>query len=158
MRDAMPEHLPPTSARRTELLAHPISQQRFAAIAGALELWSAFPLPGGTFLARGAGGLRDAHRECTAVLHLHQIGCILVPTLVAALLVRRSPWAVERSADVAEEQQTGWQRACAALQRRLAWAGEELQATIAGAHPLQQALIWWLALGSLWTLAQVIDS
>lgn len=70
--------------------------------------------------------------------------------------MRRSPWAVERSS-TPPEHQTRWQRVWAGVHQRLAQAGEQLQAAIVGAHPLQQGLIWWLALGSLWTLAQVLD-
>ena len=76
----------PLPSVRTELLAHPVSRRRFAAIAQALELWAAFPLPGGSFLApaRAVPGSDDSHRDCTAVLHLYQIACIVVPTLVRA--------------------------------------------------------------------------
>ena len=73
------------------------------------------------------------------------------------LLERRSPWARRRGRGPPEAP-TGWRRLGAAVQRRAARAGEELRATIAEAHPMQQALMMWLALGSLWTLAQVLDA
>lgn len=76
----------PRAACRTELLEHPVSQRRFAAVAYVMDLLSSFPLPGGSYLlARGAGASdsRDPLRDCVAVLRLHKLGAVLLPALVS---------------------------------------------------------------------------
>lgn len=148
-------------ARRCELLAHPLSQQRFAAIANALELLTVFPmaaLPGGSFQARhtGAGGSPDPHRDCVAVLRLHEVMCILGPTLVAALLQQRSPWALEPAAATVRRH-GGLDRAQllgAAVQRRLELAHATLRAMGETLDPLQVLLAVWLLGTLVWTVVQ----
>lgn len=117
-----------------------------------MELLTLAPLPGAGLPADPSP---SPYQECVAVLMLHRAACVLLPTLVAALLARRSPWALERGADAA--QRRGWlgraHRLADRVQRGLEQAHEALGAVAEELDPLQILLALWLLLSLVWTLA-----
>ncbi|KAL4434223.1 hypothetical protein ABPG75_000664 [Micractinium tetrahymenae] len=152
---------PLASACSCELLAHPMSQQRMAAVADGLDLLLVLPLAGGSSVAFTTGASPVSQSPaglCTAVISLHQLACIIGPALVAAYLARRSPWAAAPADQ--RPPHRGWRgmaaRAHAAAARLVDSSDAVLQAAREGLDLLQAGLLLWMMAGCLWVLAQLL--